>query len=128
MSALPPISTHDASRRAFLRRSSLLSMAAGAAPWALTLSAMGDAAAQTADDYQGLRSNIAFTREALAGSVLTPAGGSTDGRAFALAPNLGTGLLPLFQQGRMAVLHNVGTLVQPTTREQYMARSVPLPR
>jgi uncharacterized protein (DUF1501 family) len=54
--------------------------------------------------YQGLRSNI--TREALAGSVLTPAGGSTDGRAFALAPNLGTGLLPLFQQGRMAVLHN----------------------
>ena len=54
MSALPPISTHDASRRAFLRRSSLLSMAAGAAPWALTLSAMGDAAAQTADDYKAL--------------------------------------------------------------------------
>ncbi|HNE72008.1 MAG TPA: Tat pathway signal protein, partial [Giesbergeria sp.] len=54
MSALPPISTHDASRRAFLRRSSLLSMAAGAARWALTLSAMGDAAAQTADDYKAL--------------------------------------------------------------------------
>jgi uncharacterized protein (DUF1501 family) len=131
-------------------------MAASAAPWALTLSAMGDAAAQSATDYkalvcvfllggndhwntvvpydathhalyQGLRSNIAFSRDALAGSVLTPTGGSADGRAFALAPNLGTGLLPLFQQGRMAVLHNVGTLVQPTTRAQYLARSVPLP-
>lgn len=156
MPAHPPITTHDASRRAFLRRSSLLSIAAGAAPWALTLSAMGDAAAQSASDYkalvcvflqggndhwntvvpydtthhtlyQGLRSNIAFTREALAGSALAPLGGSPDGRAFALAPNLGTGLLPLFQQGRMAVLHNVGTLVQPTTRAQYLARSVPLP-
>lgn len=153
---LPHDAPHDASRRAFLRRSSLLSIAAGAAPWALTLSAMGEAAAQSATDYkalvcvflqggndhwntvvpydathhalyQGLRSNIAFSRESLAGSLLTPTGGNTDGREFALAPNLGAGLLPLFQQGRMAVLHNVGTLIQPTTRAQYQARSVPLP-
>jgi uncharacterized protein (DUF1501 family) len=156
MPALPTICTHDASRRAFLRRSSLLSMAAGAAPWALTLSAMGDAAAQTADDYKalvcvflqggndnwntlvpydstnhalyyGLRSNIAFSREALSSSVLISKNGNPDGRVFALAPNLGMSLLPLFHQGRMAVLHNVGTLVQPTTRAQYLARSVPLP-
>lgn len=147
---------HGASRRDFLRRGGLLSLATGASPWALTLAAMGEAAAQTATDYKalvcvflqggndswntlvpydtthhglytGLRSNIAYSRDALASSVLTPSGGNTGGREFALAPNLGAHLQPLFQQERMAILHNVGTLVQPTTRAQFMARSVPLP-
>ena len=150
------IAPDNASRRAFLRRSGALSLAASAAPWALALSSIGDAAAQSATDYkalvcvflqggndtwntvvpydathhalyQGLRSNIAYTRDALAASALEPLGGSSDGRQFALAPTLATGLLPLFRQGRLAVVHNVGTLVQPTTKAQYQARSVPLP-
>ena len=36
-------------------------------------------------------------------------------------------LLPLFNNGNMAVMLNVGTLVQPTTKAQYLARNVPLP-
>jgi uncharacterized protein (DUF1501 family) len=35
--------------------------------------------------------------------------------------------MPLWKDGRLATLLNVGTLVQPTTKEQYRARSVPLP-
>jgi uncharacterized protein (DUF1501 family) len=38
----------------------------------------------------------------------------------ALAP----GLLPLWQQGKLAVLCNVGTLVQPLTRSQFLAGTV----
>jgi uncharacterized protein (DUF1501 family) len=34
------------------------------------------------------------------------------------------GLLPLWQQGKLAVLCNVGTLVQPITRSQYLAGNV----
>jgi len=36
-------------------------------------------------------------------------------------------LEPLFDEGRLAMIANVGNLVQPTTREQYEARSVALP-
>jgi uncharacterized protein (DUF1501 family) len=38
-----------------------------------------------------------------------------------------TGLKSLFDQGKMALLGNVGTLVVPTTKAQYSSRSVPLP-
>lgn len=41
-------------RRLFLQRSSALAMAGTATPFALSLSAMGDAAAQTATDYKAL--------------------------------------------------------------------------
>jgi uncharacterized protein (DUF1501 family) len=34
---------------------------------------------------------------------------------------------PLWTQEKLAVVANVGMLVQPTTREQFLARSVPLP-
>ena len=156
MLAPHPFDPDSASRRAFLRRGGALSLAASAAPWALTLSAISDAAAQSAPDYkalvcvflqggndhwntlvpydaahhalyQGLRSNIAYSRDALAPCVLQPTTAATDGRQFALAPTLSAGLLPLFNQGHLAVLHNVGTLAQPTTKAQYVARSVPLP-
>lgn len=55
-----------------------------------------------------------------------PAGTSASSRTFALHPHLGP-LQTLFNQGRLAVLANVGTLIQPTTKAQYNARSVPLP-
>lgn len=48
------------------------------------------------------------------------------GRNFALHPQLG-GLRTLFDAGRAAVVANVGSLVVPTTKAQYLARSVPLP-
>lgn len=149
---IPP---DNASRRAFLRRGAALSLAAGATPWALSLAAMGEAAAQAAGDYKalvcvflyggndyantlvpydqpsydayaGLRSNIALDRTALAATLLNPAVALPGGRQYALAPGLAP-LLPIFDAGRMAALLNIGTLVQPTTKAQYQARSVPLP-
>ncbi len=54
---------------------------------------------------------------------------------YGLHPNFGTingginpGLHPLWATGKMAVVTNVGTLVQPLTREQYINRTAPIPR
>jgi len=46
---------------------------------------------------------------------ITPAGGST---VYGLHPNM-TGLRNLFNAGRMAVVANMGTLVEPLTRQTY---------
>lgn len=51
---------------------------------------------------------------------------TSDGRAFALHPSM-TDFQGLFAQGKAAVLANVGTLVVPTDKAAYNARSVPLP-
>jgi len=147
--------TLDASRRAFLKRSSMLAMAGSAAPWALNLAAMSEAAAATATDYkalvcvflyggndygntlvpyddaryalyQGMRPTLAYTKAQLAGTVLTPGVALAGGLQYAIAPELAP-LLPLFNQGKLGVMLNVGTLVQPTTKAQYTAGSVPLP-
>jgi uncharacterized protein (DUF1501 family) len=48
------------------------------------------------------------------------------GRTYALHPSLGP-LKELFDAGRLGVLANVGTLVQPTTLAQYKAGAVALP-
>lgn len=149
---IPP---DNASRRSFLQRAGALSALGAAAPWALTLAAMGEAAAADAGDYKalvcvflnggndwantvvpydsdshatytGLRANIALARDALAPTALNPATPLAGGRQFALAPGLAP-LLPLFDAGKLAVLLNLGTLVQPTTKAQYTARSVALP-
>lgn len=53
---------------------------------------------------------------------------------YGLHPSLGTitggvnpGIHPLWATGKMAIVTNVGTLVQPTTRAQYQNGSVPSP-
>ena len=46
--------TDNASRREFLKRSAALSMAGTAAPFALNLAAIGEAAAATASGYKAL--------------------------------------------------------------------------
>jgi len=147
--------TTNASRRAFLQRTSMLSVAGAAAPWALNLAAMGEAAAATASDYkalvcvflyggndygntlipydntryalyQGMRPTLAYALSALTPTLLTPTTALPGGIQYALAPELAP-LLPLFTSNRLAVILNVGTLVQPTTKAQYAAKSVPLP-
>ncbi|MFG6416917.1 DUF1501 domain-containing protein [Roseateles sp. DC23W] len=140
-------------RREFLRRSSALGLAGTAAPWALNLAAMGEAAAQAApSDYKALvclflyggndygntlvpfdaashaayatiRQTLATPRDALAATALSQIVG---GRQMALAPQMGR-LKGLWDAGKLAVQLNVGTLVQPTTLTQYKAKSVPLP-
>jgi uncharacterized protein (DUF1501 family) len=75
---------------------------------------------------RGGTDGIALARDALAATALTPSVALPDARQFALAPSLAP-LKPLFDAGRLAVQLNVGPLIQPTTRAQYDARSVPLP-
>ena len=147
--------TTDASRRAFLKRSSMLAMAGAAAPWALQLAAMSEAAAATATDYkalvcvflyggndygntliptdaaryalyQGMRPSLAYTQAQLAATVLNPNVALTGGLQYAIAPELAP-LLPIFNAGKMGVMLNVGTLVQPTTKAQYTSGATPLP-
>lgn len=145
----------DLARRAFLKRGSLLSAAGFAAPWAMNLAAIGEAAAQTAADYkalvcvflyggndhgntvipydaasyaayQSIRGGLATPQANLAATALTPSVALPGGLQYALAPQL-SALKALFDQGRMAVQLNVGPLIVPTTVAQYNAKSVPLP-
>ena len=146
---------HDESRRAFLRRSAALGVAGVATPFVTSLAGIGEAAAATATDYKALvcvflfggndyantltpydaasyelyrtaRTNLAHARDALAPTLLAPTVALPGGRQYALSPNMGS-LASLFAAGKMAPILNVGTLVQPTTKAQYSARSVPLP-
>jgi uncharacterized protein (DUF1501 family) len=55
-----------------------------------------------------------------------PPGTTATSRSFALHPMLSP-LVPIFSAGRLAVLANVGTLIQPTTKAQYTAGNTPLP-
>ncbi|GAC1423268.1 MAG: DUF1501 domain-containing protein [Burkholderiaceae bacterium] len=48
------------------------------------------------------------------------------GGAYGLHPSM-SGLQTLFQQKRLAVLTNVGTLIQPVTRDQVISNAYPLP-
>ena len=154
MSKHPTDFSHS-SRRAFLRRAGELSLAGVAAPWALNLAAVAEAAAATATDYKALvcvflygandhgntlvpydaashaayaaiRQSIATPRASLAATALTPSVALPGGRQMALAPEL-LPLKGLFDSGQLGVLLNVGTLIQPTTLAQYNARNVPLP-
>ena len=142
-------------RRAFLQRLSALSLLGPAAPWALQLSAMSEAAAATATDYKALvcvflyggndhantivpfdtasygalqqiRPNLILSRDALLPSQLAPATALPGQRAYALAPGLEP-LVQLFQAKEMSVVLNIGTLIEPTTKAQYQAKSVRLP-
>ena len=149
------IKTIDLARRAFLQRSSALGLAGTAAPWALNLAAMGEAAAQSAPDYKALvcvflyggndhgntlvpydatnyaayqtiRGSLATAQTSLASTVLTPLTALPGGMQLAMAPQLAS-LKSLFAAGKLAVQLNVGPLIVPTTLAQYKAQSVPLP-
>ncbi|MFY7867624.1 DUF1501 domain-containing protein [Roseateles sp.] len=143
-------------RREFMRRSSALALAGSAAPWALSLAGIGEAAAAAApgdykalvcvflyggndyantvipydaasyNSYANIRQTIATPRDQLAATALSPSVALAGGRQMALAPQMGK-LKAIFDAGRLGVLFNVGTLMQPTTLAQYKAASVPLP-
>ena len=55
-----------------------------------------------------------------------PAGTSATTRTFGLHPFMAP-VQTLFNQGRLAVVANVGTLAAPITKAQYQARTVPVP-
>ena len=146
--------TRHIARRAFLQRLGQLGVAGAAAPWAINLAAIGEAAAAiSASDYKALvciflyggndngntvipydtsghadyatvRGALALARGTLDATALSPA--LANGRQYALAPLLAP-LTPLFDSKKLAVQLNVGPLIQPTTLAEYQARSVPLP-
>jgi uncharacterized protein (DUF1501 family) len=72
--------------------------------------------------YAAARGTLALARDTLL--PITPT--TSDGRNFALHPSLGE-LQSLFAQKKLAVVANVGPLLAPTTRQQYLTKSVPLP-
>jgi uncharacterized protein (DUF1501 family) len=80
--------------------------------------------------YQQLRPTLAYARASLSSTVLTPTLAPVDVNGvthqYALAPELAP-LLPIFNAGKMGVLLNVGTLIQPTTKLQYTNKTAPLP-
>lgn len=146
----------DLARRALLRRAALTGVAGAAAPWALNLSLIADAAAlEAGDDYKALvciflyggndfastlipfdddhhalhaaiRRDLTTPQAALAATALSPIEPLPGGLQYALAPQLAP-LKALWDQGDLAIQLNVGPLIQPTTKAQYSARSVPLP-
>jgi uncharacterized protein (DUF1501 family) len=137
-----------ASRRLFMRQASSLAWLGQGAPLALSLAAANAMAATTANDYKALvciflnGGNDAFNtllatddaswaayssvRQAQAGSIglsstnLLPITPVTEqaGRRFSLHPAL-SGTQNLFKQKRLAVLANVGPLVEPMSKADY---------
>jgi uncharacterized protein (DUF1501 family) len=142
-------------RREFLKRSATLTSLAGSG-FAANLAMIGDAAAQSTTDYKALvcvfllggndQSNTVVPRStaeynaynsargalALTQAQLLPIApsatsvGAYAGPALGLHPSL-TGLRDLFVAGKCAILPNVATLVEPTTKNQYQNNLVDLP-
>lgn len=73
------------------------------------------------DDYAAARSDLALDRDALL-TVSPP----SLGRDFGFHPGM-AGARDLFEAGRLAVVHNVGTLVEPVTLAGIDAGSARLP-
>lgn len=146
--------TTNASRREFLRTASALSVAGTASPWLLNLAAIGAASAQSVTDYKALvcvflyggndHSNMIVpvdnanyqlyaqsrTNLALAQASLLPidasANPSMTGRQVGMRAEMAP-LQTLYNEGRLAVIANVGPMRVPTSIADYRARSVPLP-
>jgi uncharacterized protein (DUF1501 family) len=72
--------------------------------------------------YAASRQNLAL----LQGDLLPINPLTQDGAQYGLHPSM-TGVQTLFEQGRAAIVANMGPLVQPTTRDQYFNQSVALP-
>lgn len=143
-------------RRAFLKRAGALSGYGAAAPLMLNLAAVGEAAAQSANDYKALvcvflygandhyntlvpydtaswntystiRGSLARVKDTQTTAALVPTAALSDStRSFALASEL-AGLKTMWDAGHMATMLNIGPLLVPTSKAQYTAQSVPLP-
>jgi len=137
-------------RRDFLRHASRLSAIAGT-PFALNLMAVGAASAQAAGDHKALvciflaggndhsntvvpRSGSGYTsyqqaRPSLAlpaANLLTIDPTGYNGNPLGLHPSL-SAVQPLFNQQRVALMANVGTLAAPTTRAQWNSGRATVP-
>lgn len=73
-------------------------------------------------EYAITRSNIAIPQSSM--HAITPA--TNDGKLYGVHPSMFT-TKQLFEQQRVAFLPNVGMMVQPTSKAEYLAGDVPLP-
>ena len=147
--------TMNASRREFLRRASALSVAGSATPLVVNLAAMSAASAQTMPaDFKALvcvflyggndhsntivpfdnanyqlyaqsRTNLALAQNTLL-PLTTPTNPSMVGRQVAMRPEMAP-LKAIYDQGKAAVLANIGPMRAPMTMAQYRNNSVPRP-
>lgn len=145
----------NARRRAFLQRSAALAATGVAAPMALNLSAIGRLAAAEASDYKALvcvflygandhyntivsydpenhrryvqaRPGLAYGRGLLESTRLQSSDSpQLQGREFAFAPELGK-LHGLWNEGHVNALMNVGPLLRPTSKAEYL-NGAPIP-
>lgn len=145
--------TSQSSRREFLKRAGAIAATGVATPLALNLAAMANAAAAGAQDYKALvcvyldggndHANTLIPFDAtsyesyrkqrpgliLAQDKLQPTLLPTmlpGGRQYALAPTMSE-LLPLYTGGKLAVMLNIGTLVERVTIEQVKSGAGRLP-
>lgn len=155
MSSPSDFDSSDRSHGSATRRQALKTLGLAASvgvPMLAPMIATGSAAAQTAEDYKALvcinlfggndqsntvipRSGAGYTayqtaRPTLAipsASILPVSPTGFAGPELGFSPSL-PGLRALFEQSRCAVLANVGSLVEPITRDQYRAGSKGVPR
>jgi uncharacterized protein (DUF1501 family) len=78
---------------------------------------------QALKNYQTARGSLVLPDS---NGGLLPITNAADGTLYALHSGL-SAIQPLWGQGKLAMLANVGMLVQPIVRAQYLANSVPLP-
>ena len=145
--------THAASRREFLRRASAFAAAGIVSPYAMGFAGITAASAQNATDYKALvyvslgggndhlssfvpydsasytryakvRKGLAIPRAAL---LPITAASPQKGREIGLSPQM-AGIHQLYNAGRIAIVPNVGPLLQPTTRADIDAGRAKLPR
>ena len=157
MSRYIQILDKNQSRRSFLKTTAALSVAQSAAPLALSLAGMGEAAALTAPagDYKALVCVFLYGGNDYA-NTLIPYDQSSYNAYQSFRSNLAisrifldptvlnpatplpnaqqyalapemAALIPRFNSGALSVLLNIGSLVQPITKAQYSKGNVPLP-
>lgn len=138
------------SRRGFLKLSGKVGVTSAALLGTAQLGAMASASAQTNGDYKALvcvllaggadsfnmlvptstdhYQEYATTRSdlALAQNSLLSLAGENNGRSLGLHPQL-AGLQALYNQGNLAFLSNVGTLVEPTSPQALASHTAKVP-
>lgn len=148
--------TKNTNRRDFLKLAGALGANSIVAPLSINLASMSSLAAASADDYkalvcvflyggndhnntiipadnthyplyQAIRPDIAINQADLVNTKLNITNGlPSNNLELALNPSM-TALKTLFDQDKLALLFNVGTLNTPVTLSQFKNKSVPLP-
>ncbi len=79
-----------------------------------------------ANYYQDTRDQVAVSESDIttAGTVITPQSGIGSGEQYGLHPSC-TNMAQMFESGEMAVMCNVGTLAEPTTKANYSTVALP---